>query len=90
MSPNCLNLFDSAEIANFTPKEKAQYEHDMTTERDIRNYIAFARKEGREEGARKKALETARALLSLGVSMDIITKSTGVPEEEIQRMAGRS
>ena len=43
-------LFDSAEIAKFTPKEKAQYELDMTTERDIRNQIKFAEKKGLEKG----------------------------------------
>ena len=43
-------LFDSAEITNFTPEEKAKYQQDMTTERDIRNYITYAREEGKEEG----------------------------------------
>ena len=43
-------LFDSAEIAKFTAEEKVKYEYDMTTERDIRNQIAYSREEGREEG----------------------------------------
>jgi predicted transposase/invertase (TIGR01784 family) len=43
-------LFESAEIATFAPKEKVKYENDMTTERDIRNQIAYARQEGRAEG----------------------------------------
>ncbi|MBQ5944628.1 MAG: Rpn family recombination-promoting nuclease/putative transposase [Bacteroidales bacterium] len=43
-------LFESAEIATFTPQERIKYIHDMTTERDIRNQLAYARKEGREEG----------------------------------------
>ena len=49
-------LFESAEITNFAPEEKSKYEKDMTTERDIRNYISYARLEGREEG-----LEEGRA-----------------------------
>ena len=84
-------LFDSAEITNFTPEEKAKYQQDMTTERDIRNYISFAREEGRkeghaegqEEGAKKQALKTAKALLGMGVSEDIIVKSTGLSPEEV-------
>ena len=36
-------LFESAEITNFAPEEKSKYEKDMTTERDIRNYISYAR-----------------------------------------------
>jgi hypothetical protein len=42
-------LFDSAELSIFTPTEKIKYENEMTTERDTRNQIAYARKEGREE-----------------------------------------
>ena len=63
----------------------------MTTERDIRNYISFAREEGRKEGhaegqeerAKKQALKTAKALLGMGVSEDIIVKSTGLSPEEV-------
>ena len=43
-------LFESAEIATFAPKEKVKYQNDMTSERDIRNQIAYARQEGRAEG----------------------------------------
>lgn len=43
-------LFNSAEIAKFAPEEKIRYEYDMTTERDIRNQIAYGREEGREQG----------------------------------------
>ena len=46
-------LFESAEIATFTPKEKIKYEFDMATERDIRNQIAFAEKKGIEKGMEK-------------------------------------
>ena len=41
-------LFESAEIATFTPQEKIKLEYDMRTERDIKNQIAYAKKEGRE------------------------------------------
>ena len=43
-------LFNSAELTNFTPDERAKYQLDMTTERDIHNQIAYAWDEGREEG----------------------------------------
>ena len=86
-------LFDSAEITNFTAEEKSKYEHDMTTERDIRNYIAYARKEGREEGraegAREKALETARAFLALGIAAQTVAEGTGLTLEEVKALAGK-
>lgn len=92
-------LFNSAELTNFTPDERAKYQLDMTTERDIYNQIAYARDEGLEEGieigmekgmekgSRQKALETARALLRLGVAMEIITQATGLSVEELQALA---
>ena len=50
-------LFDSAEIAKFTAEEKVKYEYDMTTERDIRNQIAYSREEGLAEGLEKGRAE---------------------------------
>ena len=34
----------------FTPQEKIKYEYDMTTERDIRNQLAYAEEKGVEKG----------------------------------------
>ena len=88
-------LFNSAELTNFTPDERAKYQLDMITERDIHNQIAYARDEGMEEGmeigmekgSRQKALETAQALLRLGVAMEIITQATGLSVEDLQSLA---
>lgn len=79
-------LFDSAEISNYTPEEKAKYQQDMTTERDLRKYITYAREEGRIEGAKNQARETAKALMGMCVSEDIIEKSTGLTREEIREL----
>ncbi len=43
-------LFSSADLHNFAPDDKIKYLNDMTTERDIRNQIAFAKDKGFEEG----------------------------------------
>ena len=50
-------LFNSAEIAKFTPEEIVKYERDMTTERDIRNQIAYSHEEGLAEGLEKGRAE---------------------------------
>ena len=80
-------LFESAEIATFTPQERIKLEHDMRTERDLKNQIAFAKEEGvaigREEGAREKALESARAFLKLGVPAETVSAGTGLSLEEV-------
>ena len=61
-------LFDSAEITNFTPEEKAKYQQDMTTERDIRNYITYAREEGKAEGREETLRIVAEKLRKRGLS----------------------
>ena len=76
-------LFDSAEIANFAPEEKAKYEQNMTTERDIRNQIAYAREKGLEEGMEEgmeKGMEKAFRLMAeqlrkMGLHEDDIAKA---------------
>lgn len=85
-------LFETAEIATFTPEDKVKYEFDMTTERDIRNQIRFAEKQasaqaearGEARGEAKKAIETARRLKQFGVGLDIITQATGLTEEQVR------
>jgi predicted transposase/invertase (TIGR01784 family) len=87
-------LFDSAEIANFTPEEKVKYELSMRTERDLRNQIAFAKEEGfeigRQEGRQEGIREVARRLLSLGVSLKTVAEGTGLSEEEVSLLAQES
>ena len=91
-------LFKSAEISNFAPRELKEYRKDMTTDRDIKNQIAFAeqkgkqrgREEGREEGRKKGIQEalgnTARKLLKMGMSLDDVSEATGLSVEEIKAL----
>ncbi len=70
----------------------------MTTQRDIRNQIAYARKEGvaqgiaegeargEAKGAETKAIEVAKNLKSLGIPLDKIAQATGLSEEKIQHI----
>ncbi len=52
----------------------------MTTERDIKNYISYAERKGREEGL----LEAAKKMLAEGLSVEIVAKCTGLSEEQIE------
>ncbi|MBQ9184343.1 MAG: hypothetical protein IJ151_00540, partial [Bacteroidales bacterium] len=84
--------FDSAELHNFTVAELAAYELDMTTERDIRNFITEAKAEGRQEGEaiglekgrQEAAEEIAKNLLANGLDPAVIAKATGLTEEQIK------
>ena len=81
-------LFNSAEIAKFTPEEIVKYERDMTTERDIRNQIAYSREEGLAEGLEKGRAEgkaeVAKALKSMGFDANVILQSTGVNPDDLK------
>ena len=81
-------LFNSADIRTFTPEEKARYDYDMTTERDIRNQISFAMAEGRAEGKAEGKAETqqaiARRMLSEGLSADLVSRMTGLAQEQVR------
>ncbi len=74
-------LFETAEIATFTPQEKIKLENDMRTERDLRNQIAYAREEGVEEGF-EKGIEAERSRMVSEL------RQQGVSEEVIARVAG--
>ena len=95
-------LFKTAEIATFTPEERIKYENDMTTERDIQNYISYAREkgleegmekgmekgreEGREEGRAEGMANAARNMLAEGFSIDLVVKCTGLSVEQVKEL----
>ncbi len=91
-------MFDAANIATFAPEDKIKYEYAMTTERDIRNQIRYAEKQGIEQGLaqgiqrgilqgkEQKAIEIARNLLALGVDVDTIVKSSGLTQEQVKAL----
>ena len=53
-------------------------------DRDIR-WIALA--EGRKEGAEQKAIETAKKLISMGLSLEQVAEGTGLSLEKVQELA---
>ena len=81
-------LFESAEIATFTPQDRIKYDFDMRTERDLKNQIAYAKEEGREEGlaiGREKGREEGREEGRKEEKARIVEelRKQGVPEEMI-------
>lgn len=83
-------LFDSAIIANFTPRERTKYIHDMTTQRDYENQLIFAAQKGLEKGyAKGKAegkAEIASNMKRLGMPIETISLATGLSMEEISEL----
>ena len=83
-------LFSSADLSNFATEERIKYVNNMTTERDIRNQIAYARdegkKEGREEGREEERLVMAKKCKAEGLPVQMIVKLTGLSEEVIKAL----
>ena len=77
-----LKLFETAEIAKFSPSEYQEYEDSLKYYRDIKNSLDTAR----EEGERKKQIEIAITGLKEGLSVEIIMKLTGLTKEEIEKL----
>lgn len=75
-------LFNSADLSTFAPEEKIKYANDMTTERDIKNQIDFARDKGREENN----LAVAKKLKELDTPWDVIAQATGLTLEQIEAL----
>ena len=75
-------LFDAAAVARFTPTELREYEDSLKAYRDIKNSLDSAE----EKGERKKAIEIAKNLLEMGMSIDNIMKATGLSQKEIDML----
>lgn len=72
-------LFEAAEIAKFSPKERAAYEKSLKYYRDIKNVVDTSKEEGREE----RNIEIAKRMKQEGFSNQQIKKITGLNDEEI-------
>ncbi|NEQ96306.1 MAG: PD-(D/E)XK nuclease family transposase [Cyanothece sp. SIO2G6] len=88
--PVFLQLFEIAEIANFSPAEQDHYQQSLKYYRDLNNVMDTAREEGRQEGrqegARETAIAIARSLLDI-LPVETISERTGLTVEEIQQVA---
>ena len=87
-------IFDASELYNMDKETRKNVLKNMTTERDLRNQMEYARQEaiaeglaeGRAAGLAEGRAEDARNLLALGVDPEIISKATGISIEELQNL----
>ena len=68
-------LFESAEISNFEASERIRYIEDMTTERDLKNQIAYAENKAEAKGRVEGLEQMVQAM-----------RQDGMSEEDIQRI----
>jgi predicted transposase/invertase (TIGR01784 family) len=77
-------LFETAEIARFSPDEKHNYESSLKYYRDLKNVVDTSFDEGKAEGIAERNIDIARQMKLEGESIDKIARFTGLTEEEIQ------
>lgn len=76
------HAFAKAELANLGPADLDKYENSLKVYRDLKGVINTAFDEGKIEGK----IEVAKALKESGVLTEIIVKTTGLSEEEINKL----
>ena len=83
-------LFETAEIARFSESEIRDYEESLKNLRDLGNVLNTAKEEGRkegiEEGEKRKSMEMALRMRDDGMPLEVIAKYTGLSVEEIQNL----
>ncbi|MEZ4772927.1 MAG: Rpn family recombination-promoting nuclease/putative transposase [Bacteroidia bacterium] len=75
-------LFEVAEIAKFTREELLSYEDSLKYYRDLKNSLDLAKEEGKVE----EKIETIKRGHREGLSVDILSKLTGLTQNEIRRI----
>ena len=83
-------LFEAAEIAKFTPDEKAKYEESLKYYRDLKNVVDTSFEEGKAEGKAEGKLEgkeeIARQMKLEGEPTEKISRFTGLSEGAIEKL----
>ena len=98
MSPVLQMLNEKIDVLTLSPTERKLYESRMKLKSDITTisetqFSAGVERdkllelaEGEVRGSRQKALETARNLLAIGLSIESIAKATGLTVQEVETL----
>jgi predicted transposase/invertase (TIGR01784 family) len=87
-------MFEASTIANMTVKQRKYYDKSiMETWIDRQAQMDFAvnkaMKQGLEQGAARRNLEIARAMLKDHVDIKTVAKYSGISEEELQTLSSQ-
>jgi len=77
-----VKAFEIAKIANFNEKELDQYENSLKYYRDLKGVIDTSFYDGRKS----REIEIARQSLKEGLSIELISKLTGLSKDEIEKL----
>ncbi|MBO4906434.1 MAG: Rpn family recombination-promoting nuclease/putative transposase, partial [Bacteroidaceae bacterium] len=79
-------LFEQAEIAQYTPEERREYETSIKDYRDYINTLDTAEQTGFANGRIAERIDIAKNLKAMGMSAEQIAKGTGLTLSEINKL----
>ena len=74
-------------MPNYLNRKTTEVSNMLWGEYNYDEDIAAQRQEAFDDGARQKAIETARNLLNMSLSIQDIAKATGLSQETIEQLA---
>ena len=85
-------IFEIGELLEMDEETRNKILENMTTERDLKNQLEYARKEGRAvglaegraEGLAEGQSETIRKMIAGGIPLDAIANALGITVEECE------
>ena len=84
--PTIKKAIEKLEYLSQDKEMRAIYERRLKEQLDRNSWLDGAMMKGMEKGIEKGKIEIARNMLSLGIDILIIEKSTGLTEEEIKKL----
>lgn len=83
-------LAEIGEVSNMTKDERLKYDAALRHYRDTLNVMRSAEDKGRQqgltEGRQQANIQTAKNLLTMGLSVDQIAKATGLSCKEVMKL----
>ena len=81
-----IQAFEKAEIAKYSEREFNEYQQSLKFFRDNNATFDYAIETAFDEGQMKRSIDIAKALKENGVPNDIISKTTGLSETEVENL----
>ena len=79
-------LAEIGEVSALTKEERIEYDHALKKYRDTLNALAGAEQKGWEKGREEERLLNAKNLKENGVPLNLIAKSLGLTDAELQQL----
>lgn len=79
-------LEEIADVASLSKKDRMKYDEGLRKYRDTLSVLAGAKEDGHAAGIQDEKVNTARRLLAMGMSADVIMGATGLSLDEIDAL----